>query len=251
MIIQSGEYDLATDVGPCLPGVDGIQILASDVTLHLNGHTIDGSAAPATCNSSVGIRVGLPSPAMLTKVLVHGDGTISDFRIGFLANRTSGSFVKRVAVTAQCPFFSYGFVIQLASSQWKLDGNVVREPGQTSSGILLGAAADDNVLVRNDVNDTINIFGSNNTVVNNVASDNDGGIILYNTADNNDLHANTTNNNRTNSGLWIQLGSTGNNITGNKSFNNLPFDARDDNLDCDANKWEGNHFDTANQACID
>ena len=51
MITQPGEYDLATDVGPCTPGTDGIDILASDVTLHLDGHTIKGSATAGTCNS--------------------------------------------------------------------------------------------------------------------------------------------------------------------------------------------------------
>ena len=40
LIAQAGDYSLGTDVGPCLPGVDGIDIVASNVTLHLNGHTI-------------------------------------------------------------------------------------------------------------------------------------------------------------------------------------------------------------------
>src|SRR5437870_12922842 len=56
MITQSGEYTLGTDVGPCGPLADGIDILASNVTLHLNGHTITG-----TCDSDgIGIRVGMP-----------------------------------------------------------------------------------------------------------------------------------------------------------------------------------------------
>jgi hypothetical protein len=37
VISQPGEYSLAVDVGPCLPGVDVIDITASGVTLHLNG----------------------------------------------------------------------------------------------------------------------------------------------------------------------------------------------------------------------
>jgi hypothetical protein len=40
VIDQPGTYFLATDVGPCAPGVDGIDISASNVTLQLAGHTI-------------------------------------------------------------------------------------------------------------------------------------------------------------------------------------------------------------------
>src|SRR5437870_5656364 len=57
LIAQSGEYSLATDVGPCAPGADGIDITASNVTLHLNGHTISGTTTSGTCNSSKGIHV--------------------------------------------------------------------------------------------------------------------------------------------------------------------------------------------------
>ena len=49
MINQPGEYDLATDVGPCTPGTDGIDILASDVTLHLDGQPEPTSTNVAPC----------------------------------------------------------------------------------------------------------------------------------------------------------------------------------------------------------
>src|SRR5437868_2928723 len=59
LIAQPGEYDLAGDVGPCLFGVDGIDIVASAVTLHLNGHTISAT----TCSvGRSGIHVGTPAP---------------------------------------------------------------------------------------------------------------------------------------------------------------------------------------------
>jgi len=89
----------------------------------------------------------------LTMVHVLGSGTISNFFIGFRADNSAGSFVKFTTVTAQCPNFSRGFSIQNSSSQWKLEGNVVRgTPG--SYGIFLNST-DDNDLVRNDVNDPI------------------------------------------------------------------------------------------------
>jgi len=79
MIAQSGDYSIGTNVGPCLPGVDGIDIVASNVTLHLNGHTISGTATSGTCNSSNGIYVEGTSLLPLTMVHVLGSGTISNF----------------------------------------------------------------------------------------------------------------------------------------------------------------------------
>jgi parallel beta-helix repeat protein len=256
MIAQSGEYDLATDVGPCLPGVDGIDIVASAVTLHLDGHSIIGSLDPTICNNSYGMRVGLPAPTpMLSQVHILGEGTVSNFRHGLHAENSAGSFVKFVTVTAACmnePFATFGFLILAPGGQWKLQGNVVREPGATSSGIAF-FGVDDNDIVRNDVNDTMEFSNSNNnTIVNNTANDNFAGISIgpFGPSSNNELHANTANNNALNSGISVFVGSVANNITGNTAFNNHPWDLEDDNPNCDSNKWVGNHFGTASQTCI-
>ena len=130
---------------------------------------------------------------------------------------------------------------------------------------------DDSEVVANDVNDSIVLDdSSNNVIVNNIGDNNGGGIGLFTVkkgSNNNEVHANTTNNNTRNvpgafSGLMIALGSTGNNVTGNYSFANLflpPFffDMADFNPNCGTgspgarpNKWRGNHFGTANQSCI-
>jgi hypothetical protein len=259
LITQPGEYSLGTNVGPCASGVDGIIITASNVTLHLNGHTISGTATSGTCNSSSGIHVmGTSSLTPLTLVRVLGTGTITNFTEGFLAENSAGSFVKFVTVTANCPgppnsITSIGFHIRASSSQWKLEGNVVREPGDTSGGIVLSTGANDCDLVRNDVNDTISVNSDNNNIVNNTANDNLDGIFV--TGNNNEIHANTTNNNSEH-GLWLsQNGITGNfasgnNISGNTSLNNPVFDMEDDNANCGTNKWRGNKFRTANMSCI-
>lgn len=248
LIAQSGDYSLDTDVGPCLPGVDGIDIVASNVTLQLNSHSISGTATSGTCNTSYGIYVMGTSLLPLTMVRVIGSGTISNFVIGFRADNSAGSFVKFTTVTGQCPFFSRGFSIQNSSSQWKLEGNVVR--GTPSSfGIYLNTTTD-NDLVRNDVNDSIVLVdSSNNTIVNNTVSDGGEGIAVgvFGGGNNNEIHANTTNNNA--NGLHLVAGS-GNNVTGNTSLNNRAYDMQDNNPNCDSNKWEGNKFNTANQPCI-
>lgn len=251
-ISQPGEYDLATDIGPCTG--DGIDITASEVTLHLNGHTITGSATAGTCSDSFGVRVSPPVPGtMLSQVRVLGDGTISNFRVGFRAENSNDSFVKFTTVAANCPFVSRGLVILGPGNHWTLQGNVVREPGFKSQGILL-RQIDDSHLVANDVNDTISLEdSSNNVIANNVADDNDTGIFLGGSttgSNGNEIHANTTNNNNIGNGLWIAFGSTGNSVTGNYSFANLPFDMKDGNPGCGTNKWRGNHFGKANQSCI-
>ena len=257
LISQPGEYTLGTDVGPCAPGVDGIIIAASNVTLHLKGHTISGSASSGTCNSSNGIHVmGTSSLTPLTLVRVLGTGTITNFTIGFLAENSAGSFVKFVTVTqtppTPCPDFTFGFFIMSPSSQWKLEGNVVRKPGDNSFGIVLGTGANDCDLVRNNVNDTISVNSNNNNIINNIANDNFNGIFVA--GNNNEIHANTTNNNSAH-GLWLGCNfsgncPSGNNISGNTSLGNSVFDMEDDTPNCDNNKWRGNKFKTANQSCI-
>lgn len=192
---------------------------------------------------------------MLSMVRVLGDGTISNFTIGFYAQNSERSFVKFTTVRAACPanIFSYGFAILGPGSHWKLERNLVREPGISSTGILL-ERIDDNHVVANDVNDTLALWdSSNNIVVNNIASDNFGGIALLRIttgSNHNEIHGNTTDNNGADNGLQITLGSTGNNVTGNTSFGNSPFDMVDNNPNCGTNKWKGNHFGTANQSCI-
>src|SRR5438128_1624568 len=106
LIAQPGEYDLAGDVGPCPQFTEGIVILASGVTLHLNGHTVSGAATNGFCNTRNGIHVGLPLLPMLSQVRVLGDGTISNFNTGFLAENSAGSLVKFVTVNASLPFMT-------------------------------------------------------------------------------------------------------------------------------------------------
>jgi hypothetical protein len=180
-------------------------------------------------------------------VRVLGTGTITNFATGFSAENSAGSFVKFVTVTANCPFVSLGFDITASSSQWKLEANVVREPGNTSAGIVLESGANDCDLVRNDVNDTISVDSNNNNIINNIGNDNAGGIGV--TGNNNEIHANTTDNN-SNFGILLTSGASGNSISGNTSLNNTPYDMEDDNTNCGTNKWRGNKFKYANMSCI-
>jgi parallel beta-helix repeat protein len=253
VIDQPGTYLLATDVGPCAPGVDGIDISASNVTLQLAGHTITGTATAGTCDNAFGISIFSSGP-MLTNVNVLGSGTINRFALGFDAANSANSSVKLLKVNADCPDlgFAEGIEIDPPGGHWMLQGNVVRGPGATTAGLVL-FDINNNTVVRNDVNDSVSIVdSSNNIIANNTASDNFGGIFLITVtlgSNNNQVSANTTNNNQ-GGGLAIVVGSVGNTISGNTSFNNTPFDMEDDNPSCGSNRWQGNHFNTASQPCI-
>jgi len=255
MITQPGDYELATDIGPCAASTNGIVIRASNVSLQLKGHRIIGSTDPTSCNSGFGIKVGF-LPDAVASVRIFGKGSVENFFAGLFAQNSADSFVKDLTVTGDCANlgFSYGFFFDSPGTNWKIEGNVVREPGLSSTGITL-YGTDNNVVVRNDVNDSISLWdSSHNTVVNNVASDNTGGIFLLSLgvgpgSNDNQIHANTTTNNTNSAGLWIVMGS-GNTITGNKAFGNTTLDLRDDNPACGTNHWHGNQFGIANQACI-
>jgi hypothetical protein len=51
-------------------------------------------------------------------------------------------------------------------------------------------------------------------------------------------------------GIGLAPGVTRTNVTGNHALGNARFDLLDANPGCDANRWEGNQFATANQRCI-
>lgn len=273
-ITQPGEYVLGGDVTCLMPG-DGIDIEASGVTLHLNGHTISGMCtAPPLFPSSSGIHVNSTGLPTLTMVRILGDDqTVSGFQIsgfqnGIVADKSAGSFAKFVAITSACQDAT-GISIKSPSSQWKLDRNAVAfsppAPGQLSLGISLEVGADDNDLVLNNVtsaNQGISVFSNNNTIVNNTANMNTAGPTCHGIhveGASNSLHANTTDNNAI--GIFVEDSAVMNTISGNTSLGNttpcsntpVPYDMDDENklpTACDNNKWTGNHFMTANQSCI-
>jgi len=270
VITTPGAYTLGTDIGPCANGVNGVQITASGVSLLLNGHTITGAGpAPGQCNTGIGISVGSASGPLLRKVAIVGGGTVSNFTTGLLAQNSTSSSATLVTVTApECSSLGFGFLIAAPGGAWSLVNNLVQEPGANSYGIALGVNG--NTVAGNNVIDSIGVGiglvagspavvgSSKNTIANNIANDNLGGVIVYPGSTNNQISGNITNDNNTAGcssvspcpGVWIMQGATGNYITGNVSLGNVPFDLEDDNANCDSNTWEGNRFKTANETCI-
>jgi hypothetical protein len=245
-IVAPGDYRLDTDL-TCQPGENGVVITASNVTFRLDGHHITGST-PGTCGTGVGIVVGAVTGPMLSRVRLIGEGTVENFGTGIRAQNTAQSTLKNVTVTVECPFPSDAVTLFGPGGDWKIEGNTVRGPLDSSGISLVGI--DGNVLVRNDVNNTIDLIPSrDNIIVDNVASG--GGILLFRGSNGNEIHGNTANDTpAAGAGIGIVLGATANTVTGNTALNNAAFDLFDGNPGCDANKWKGNTFATANQTCI-
>jgi hypothetical protein len=271
VIATPGSYTLGTDIGPCANGVNGVQITASGVSLLLSGHTITGAGpAPSQCNTAIGISVGSASGPLLRKVAIVGGGTVSNFTTGLLAQNSTSSSASLVTVTApECSGLGFGFLITAPGGSWSLLNNLVQEPGVSSYGIALGVSG--NTVAGNNVIDSIAVgiglvegspafvASSRNTISNNIANDNLGGVIVFPGSTSNLITGNITNDNNTAGfctsgspcpGVWMWQGATGNFITGNVSLGNVPFDLEDDNPNCDSNLWEGNRFKTANETCI-
>ena len=241
-IAAPGDYRLDTDLA-CQPGENGIVITASNVTVRLDGHHISGSA----CGTGVGILVGIATGKMLSRVRLIGEGTVENFQTGIRAQNTAQSTLSKVTVTLECPL-SDAVTLLGPGGDWKIEGNTVRGPVDSSGISLVGV--DGNVLVRNDVNNTIDLIpSSDNIIVDNVASG--GGVLLFRGSNGNEIHGNTANDTpAAGAGIGIVLGATANAVTGNTALNNAAFDLFDGNPGCDANKWKGNTFATANQTCI-
>jgi hypothetical protein len=249
VITQPGDYALGGDI-TCAAG-DGIDIESSGVTLHLNGFSISGTCmALPPSSTSVGIHVNPTGLPTLTMVRILGNGTITGFQNGIEGDHSAGSFAKFVTITSACPG-AFGILIDSFSSQWKLQKDTI-----TNVGIGIGLFGDDNDLVLNSVSGSNTFTGilvesMFNTIVNNTASMNNPansrGIDVIG-GGSNDLHANTTDNNF--DGIVVESGSSDNNITGNTSFNNAGFDMRDENNNCDNNKWRGNHFTTSESGSV-
>ena len=206
-IESPGAYYLATDL--TCPGT-AITILASDVHLRLDGHTLQGLS-----RLSEGIEV-----LHATGIVIQGPGTVTGFGDGVTLGFVDSSRVIGVTATGNK---TYGFGL-LFSSNNLFQGNVA-----TLNSLGIG------------------IFeGNENMLINNFLMNNSRGIDLF-VAYLNKFYANIANGNVLGFNL---VASTQNEIHGNTALSNSDQDMFDSQPNCDDNQWQGNRFDTANQECI-
>ena len=214
VITTPGQYYLATDL--TCPGVDGISIeRVSGVHLQLDGHTIQGPSGPAF---PTGIVVVFSSA-----ILIQGPGTITGFGNGLAIHNSD-----------------FSEVIQVTATRNSADGFLVIGTPSTNN------VFEGNVATLNDRFGISIIGGGENTIVNNLVTNNEVGIDLA-FADLNKIYANTATSN-TLMGISL-IRATQNEIHGNTALGNAE-DMFDGEPNCDDNRWRGNRFDTANQSCI-
>lgn len=85
---------LANDIGPCV-GSDGLDVTASNITINLNGHTIQGNSAHNNTNNEyVGINL-----TNVSGVTVTGPGVVEGFDAGVSITGGRGNTVENL--TAQ------------------------------------------------------------------------------------------------------------------------------------------------------
>ena len=247
-----GAYVLTRDL-QC-NGTDGIAITASDVVLHLAGHTI----ASTVC-AGAGISVGGGS-----RVNIDG-GTVRGFTDGIVLAAT-GSRVSGVTVTGACVF---GIALSGVANQ--VDTSVVTLSGLDGIGI---GAASGTVIRSNDISDNARVgvdisnFSNDNVVSNNIINRNgilsgQGGVAIFNGSgnriENNALNHNlngieieaphnmVTGNTVSGSaslGIFVVLTASSSTVTVNTVLGSASGDLSDDSATCSGNSWKGNTFQT-------
>jgi parallel beta-helix repeat protein len=235
-----------------------LTIAASGITVNLGGHsivcndpTVDGIVIPATV-SSARVKNGFVvsgSANCTNGVHVLGDSnqltrlSVSNASVqGVFVEGDSNRFVGiRSQSNGNDGFISLG-------SFNVVHAFTARNNNDDGIGFFLGSdnAVTDSVVIGNA--DKGIISGSNSTTIfGNTISDNDRGIYLSDGSSGSRITANAVFSNGT--GIEVNSTSSSNRITSNVSLgNNL--DMSDDNVDCDADIWTFNLFQSSNESCI-
>jgi hypothetical protein len=184
------------------PG-DGLVIGADNLTLDLGGHTIDGSAGPATA----GIRLAGHRGVTVRR------GSLQEFGNGVLLDAASGNALVRVTVTRSV---GRGIQLQNGSHGNRLEFDVSRDNG--SSGFAL-IASDRNVVTRatgtgNGFSGLQGFTASHNRVVGGTFTGNRRGIGLLEGAHGNLVAGNVLSGNTEDA---VGIDGNDNVITGNRS----------------------------------
>lgn len=265
-----GDYYLSDD---CTGA--GITIAASQVHLKFNGHTMTGS----------GSCCGLFASAV-SKLHIEGPGTITRYQIGIQFGFDAGvddTHVEKLIVSDNSQYGvalqhshhdefndvvatrngDIGFVQNFDSTDIRYDNDTASHNGHNGISIagpgFSSTTQINNSTVEFNGNNGIDIGGGtgqsrlhingnrvNGNGITGIFFSGEGG------ATDNYIDGNTVNTNGR-FGITLRTGATDNHLHGNTALGNgVPggLDLRDDNLDCDGNNWEGNHFATANQSCI-
>jgi parallel beta-helix repeat protein len=256
VITAPGTYQVTQDLSG---SGDAITVSASNVDLHLGGHTLSGDG------SGVGIHVQGASPVYNVSI---DHGTVQGFQdgifLGFFALNCKVTSVTASGNTDIGIFLTHanastvtdnttsqnGTGIELDAS----NGNTVTR--NTTDGNFAGIDVSDNstgnTVSRNTATGNpgqgIRLLGgpTQNTVQDNTCSGNGVGIAVgaygNDGANQNTIQNNTVNFNYT--GIQVEQNCSNNSLQGNTALTNANVDLEDDNPGCDSNVWTGNKFAT-------
>lgn len=231
----TGIVTLTGDMTNC-PG-DGLVVGASNTTINLNGHTIDGVGL----SSQAGVRV-----TGKTLVYVNGPGTITGFGTG-VAFQGGGLFVRSATITGNTTgvssigsgirvtgnsIFANGTGVSLFLCDYCLiTGNVM----SANTGSAVSASSSTRIYIANN-----SIFGNGapgavvlaNTVTNQIQQNSisgnvGGGLVLLN-ADNNQITQNTVTGSVLGDGIFLDVFSSTSLLKNNRTNSNS-----DDGIDVD------------------
>ena len=205
--IITANTKLDSDLISC-PG-HGVVIGAPNITLNLNGHTIDGGG-------STGFNIGIDNSSGYDGVTIK-NGTVQGFSKGVLLIHASGNLVSNITAADN----DTGILLSPSTNN-RVKGNLALNNHGT--GIQLGNGSDTNQVVGNVTSGNgdagIHLENSDHNMIrNNTASDNFYGITLNFFSDANQVEGNTV---LDNSDYGIGLTSvSGNIISANEASGNL------------------------------
>jgi len=254
---QSGEYILATDLDCSGTFANGINIAASDVTLHLGNHIL--SSKDCDLNKTI---YGIFVPGSITNVKLDG-GTVRGFVDGVVLT-SSKSRVSAMTVTGACQFGIAvqnegntvttcrinhngvdGVGLQVATNTHIFANDISDNAGH---GIGLSNNSNDNlidfnILSRNGAGESgIRIsFGIENTVANNELDNNSDGIVLE---DKNNLVRDNTIRGSLDVGIYLAGSASPSRVMHNAVLGSVLSDISDASRGCGLNEWKRNTFDT-------
>jgi len=262
VISAPGNYVLNANLLNCTG--DGIDVLASNVSVNLNGYIINAGSP----SSFIGVNVGIPaSPIRLNHVGIQGSGLIKNFVAGVNitrcdycqvalvtsaqnANGMSADHVNYINVGSNVLVANTGAGLLLSESvngvvaYNEISGNGSSCPGSTSlpGGGTSLVVCGQGLFIEDSSANTVN----NNTLSGNLAN----GLWQDHESQFSRIYSNVTDGN---AGVGILIdGSGGNGIFNNTSSRgNGTFDLQDTNFACGTNTWGSNVFFTSNPStCI-
>ena len=145
-----------------------------------------------------------------------------------------------------------GLRFQQSGGGHKVNGNTFSNNGERGISVVSsGSQTIHGNTIFNNGTAEIMVGGGvgGNVITSNMINGNGGGLqgIFLSNSDNNRLEGNIVTGN--NAGIFTNVLSQDNRIEGNTVTGNA-LDMKDDNANCDNNKWQGNTFNTSSQACI-